>query len=146
VARDEVLDTSVIVQIIRAPSAWPALRQRLLGGGTYLSAVTIAELYAGTRSRQEALQIQHLADGMERIRRMLTPSHDEWAQAGRLMAWRIRLQGDLRPRDHLADLLILLSAARLNGAVVTANVRHFEAWARLAVRAGLDVAVIPYQP
>jgi len=76
---------------------------------------------------------------------LLTPSHDEWAQAGRLMARRIRLQGDLRPRDHLADLLILLCAARLNGAVVTANVRHFEAWATLAVRAGSDVTVIPYQ-
>jgi hypothetical protein len=29
---------------------------------------------------------------------------------------------------------------------MTANVRHFEAWARLAVSAGLDVTVVPYQP
>jgi hypothetical protein len=46
----------------------------------------------------------------------------------------------------LADVLILVSAARLHAAVVTANIRHFEVWAKLASAAGLDVAVTPYQP
>ena len=58
-----------------------------------------------------------------------------------MIARRIRLQGGLRPRDHLADVLILISAARLKGVVVTANLRHFEEWARLATAAGLDVTV-----
>jgi predicted nucleic acid-binding protein len=145
VARAEVLDTSVLIHVIRAPSTWPAFEQDLLTGRLWLSSVVVAELYAGTRSRQEALQVEHVAAAMRRIGRLLTPTHDEWAQAGRLMARCIRLQGELRPRDHLADLLILLSAARLNGAVLTLSVRHCEAWTRLAVRAGLDVVVSPYQ-
>jgi hypothetical protein len=78
---------------------------------------------------------------MQRIDRLLTPDHEDWTRAGRLIARRIRLQGDLRPRDHLADVLILVSAARVDGCVVTANLRHFEAWRRLAVAAGLDVTV-----
>jgi hypothetical protein len=48
--------------------------------------------------------------------------------------------------DHLADVLIVVSAARLKGAVVTLNVRHFETWAALANASGLDVAVTPFQP
>jgi hypothetical protein len=78
---------------------------------------------------------------MRRADRLLTPNDDDWIRAGRLIARRVRLHGTLRPRDHLADVLILLSAARLRGVVVTANLRHFEAWGHLAVSAGLDVLV-----
>ena len=78
---------------------------------------------------------------MGRRGQLLTPTLDEWSLAGRLMARRIRMQGALRPRDHLADVLILVSAARLNGTVLTANVRHFGPWAQIAARAGLDVSV-----
>jgi predicted nucleic acid-binding protein len=78
---------------------------------------------------------------MRRRDRLLTPDDEDWIRAGRLIARQIRLHGTLRPRDHLADVLILISAARLGGVVVTANLRHFEAWRRLAVAAGLDVMV-----
>jgi hypothetical protein len=37
--------------------------------------------------------------------------------------------------------LIVVSAARVAGEIVTANRRHFEAWTDLARRAGLDVWV-----
>ena len=58
-----------------------------------------------------------------------------------LLARRVRLFGPLRPRDHLADVLILVSAARIGGTVVTTNVRHFAMWQSLAEAAGLDVTV-----
>ena len=101
----------------------------------------VAELYAGTRSPDDARLLDRIVAAMERVDRLLTPSSGDWARDGRLMARRIRLRGDLRPRDHLADVLILVSAARLNGVVVTENLRHFQVWARLATAAGLDVAV-----
>lgn len=81
---------------------------------------------------------------MDRVGRLLTPTPGEWARAGRLIAPRIRLRGALRARDHLAEVLIVVSAARLNGTVVTANVQHFEMWTDLAGAAGLDVTVTPY--
>jgi hypothetical protein len=59
----------------------------------------------------------------------------------RLIARRIRLRGALRPRDHLADVLVVLAAARVRGVVLTANVQHLDAWVRLMRRAGLDVTV-----
>jgi hypothetical protein len=57
------------------------------------------------------------------------------------MARRVRLHGAVRPRDHLADVLIVVSAARLAGEILTANRRHFEPWTALARRSGLDVTV-----
>jgi predicted nucleic acid-binding protein len=146
VARAEVPDTNVLIQTIREPTTWLAFEQAIGSGQVWLSSVVIAEMYAGTRFREEALLLDRLAAIAKRIDRLITPTEEEWAHAGRLIARRVRLQGALQPRDHLAALLILLSAARLQGAVLTTNLRHFEAWARLAVRAGFDVVVTPYQP
>ncbi|MBI4493601.1 MAG: PIN domain-containing protein [Chloroflexi bacterium] len=142
-ARPDVPDTSALLDALRRPDRWPALDRSLRSGHVWLSSVVVAELYAGTRSPADALLLDRIVAALERVQRVLTPTAADWARAGRLMARRIRLQGDLRPRDHLADVLILVSAARLHGVVVTANLRHFEAWARLAVASGLDVAVRP---
>lgn len=134
-------DTSALLDAVRRPERWPALQRSLESGRTWLSSVVVAELYAGTRSPQDALVLDRIVAAMRRVGRELTPSEGDWARAGRLIARRIRLSGGLRPRDHLADVLILVSAARLGGVVVTANVRHFQAWARLASASGLDVEV-----
>jgi predicted nucleic acid-binding protein len=140
-ARPEVPDTSAILDALRRPERWPALERSLLAGQVWLSSVVMAELYAGTRSRDDQAILDRITLVMRRIDRILTPDHSDWIRAGRLMARRVRLQGELRPRDHLADVLILVSAARLHGTVITANLRHVEAWRRLALAAGLDVLV-----
>ena len=145
-ARAEVPDTSVLIRVIHDPGAWPAFQHALPSGRLWLSSVVLAELYAGTRSREDALLVDRIAAAMQRVERLLTPTPEEWTHAGHLIARRIRLHGALRPLYHLADVLILISAARLRGAVVTANVRNFGPWARLALGAGLDVVVIAYEP
>jgi predicted nucleic acid-binding protein len=110
-------------------------------GRIYLSSVVLFEMYAGTRSVEEAAVVDRIAAAADRVGRLLTPTHDEWTVAGRLIARRARLAGALEPRDHLADLLIVLTAARLQGEVVSANVRHMQQWVRLAQRSGLDVVL-----
>lgn len=145
-ARPEIPDTSVFIRVIREPKVWPGFQEGLTSGRIWLSSVVVAELYAGTRSREDGELIDRVAQAMARDGRLLTPDPIDWARAGRLMARRIRLQGALRLRDHLADVLIVVSAARLGGSVVTSDMRHFESWSRLARDAGLDVAVVPYAP
>lgn len=144
-ARPEIPDTTVLIRIVREPKNWPGFQEAVTAGRIWLSSVVVAELYAGTRSLEDGELIDRIAQAMARGQRLLTPGADDWARAGRLIARRIRLQGALRPRDHLADVLIIASAARLGGAVVTADVGHFEAWAQLARGAGLDVIVIPHR-
>jgi len=88
--------------------------------------------------------VERLVVGFTRAARLMTPTADDWRVAGQLLARRVRLQGPLRPRDHLADVLIAVSAARIQGTVVTANGRHFQAWASLAAASGLNATVTPY--
>lgn len=133
-ARPLVPDTTAFVDAIRHRRQ--AFFQAVLRGQVWVSSVVLCELYAGTRSADEARLVDRLAGGAARAGRLLVPAADEWAQAGRLLARRARLHGSLRPRDHLADVLILVSAARVSGAVATANREHFDAWASLGHRAG----------
>jgi predicted nucleic acid-binding protein len=146
VSRAEIPDTGVFILAMHDPAYWPGLERSLASGQTWLSSVVVAELYAGTRSPDDALRINRIVGAMEQAGRLLVPTNAEWARAGRLIARRTRLQGEVRPRDHLADVLILVSAARLHGTVITANRRHFDVWARLATAAGLNVTVTPLPP
>jgi len=84
--------------------------------------VVVAELYAGTRSREDAVIFDRITTTMNRIERLLVPGAAHWARAGRLLARRVRLDGALQPRDHLADVLILISAARLGAELVPESV------------------------
>ncbi len=138
-ARPLVADTTAFVQAIRAADA--AFFEAVLRGQVWLSAVVACELYAGTRSADEARLLDRLVRGARARERLLLPTTEDWAAAGRLLARRARLSGGVRPRDHLADVLIVVSAGRIGGEVLTANRVHVEAWAALARRAGLDVRV-----
>ena len=107
----------------------------------WLSTVVACELYSGTRSATEASQLDRLMHGARTAHRVLTPTEEDWTRAGQLLARRTRLHGALRPRDHLADVLIVASAGRIGGEILTANRVHFDVWADLARRSGLDVVV-----
>jgi predicted nucleic acid-binding protein len=141
-ARPQIADTTVWIALIRAArNGRRAPAAPLRAGGYWLSTVVLAELYAGTRSEAEAAQLHRLATEAQLGGRLLVPDVESWASAGQLLSRRRRLHGSLRPRDHLADLLIVLDAARVKGEVLTANVDHMRAWAELARRAGHDVLV-----
>lgn len=143
-ARPEVLDTSTVIHVIREPAAWEGFYSALVSGRTWLTAVTIAELFAGTRSREDALIVERMGASLQGGGRLLTPSALEWVRAGQMLARYVRLHGPLRPGDHLADVLILVTAARIGATVVTLNVRHFDMWGRQAQASGLDVTVTPF--
>jgi len=140
-ARPFVPDTTAFVHAIR--QAHQPFLDAVLRGRVWLSAVVACELYAGTRSATEARLLDRLVSGATARERLLVPTAEDWQVAGRLLSRRARLWGMLRARDHLADVLIVVSAARLGGEILTGNRAHFEAWAALARRSGMDVTVGP---
>ena len=132
-------DTTGFVHAIR--QAHQPFLDAVLRGQVWLSAVVACELYAGTRSAEEGRLLDRLLHGAAARDRLLVPSVEDWSAAGRLLARRVRLSGTLRPRDHLADVLMVVSAARVGGEILTANRAHFETWANLARRSGMNVTV-----
>lgn len=117
-----VFDTSVLVDQLRtnqfAGIAWT------VSGVIRHSAVAIAELYRGARSRADRRMIDDLA----RQPTVLTPTREMWFQSGRILA-RLASRHPIDPgtlrRLHF-DLLIALTAHGIGAAVVTTDRTHFE--------------------
>jgi predicted nucleic acid-binding protein len=130
-----------MIDLIRHPERWPRFGAAITEKRFYLSAVVMTELYAGTRSRDESAILDRILRSANRIHQVLTPTVEDWVLAGRLIARRIRLYGQFEARHHLAAVLIVVSTARVNGEVVSANVRHMTGWIDLARRNGLDVTL-----
>lgn len=129
--RPLLLDTTILIAALRDGARLVALRRLVATGRPYLTAVTVAELHAGARTREQAAAVAALAAVFARFDRLLAPAAAEWEAAGRLIArarWRRRA---MEPRDHYPDALIAQVAARLGATIVTANRADFRAWIAL---------------
>jgi predicted nucleic acid-binding protein len=117
-----VFDTSVLIDHLRTNRFADAVRR--LEGVIRFSAVVLAELYRGARTRTEVRVINSWA----RRPIVLTPTSEMWLRSGRTLAW-LAGQHPLDPeslrRLHF-DLLIALSARSIGATVVTTDRVHFE--------------------
>lgn len=96
-----------------------------------VSAVVLAELYAGARTRHDIRLIHQLRKPAEKRGKIVGPSLPDWFEAGQLMA---RLEGPLRGEGRarlLNDILIALSARKVGAVLYTLNGRDFEKIRRL---------------
>lgn len=144
--RSEVPDTSVFLELIWDPRRAKRFRRSVSSGRVWLSSVVAFELFAGSRDAEDAKSIRAIVNAMKRDNRLLIPTHDDWIFAAQLIARYSRLHGDVEARPHLADALIVVSAARLRGGtVITKNVRHMENWAELARTMGRRASVDAYE-
>lgn len=140
-ARPRVPDTTALVELIRSPRRLRRFARQFAADGTYISVVALTELYVGTRTREDALDLDALYWVARRTNRLITPIEADWRWVGRLVNRWSRLRGAIELGDHLADALIVVSAARVQADVVSANSRHIAVWVELARRAGLDVGL-----
>lgn len=101
-----------------------ALRQ----GRTRFSSVVTQELYASALSpadKRDYEAINHLSLRQSYI---LTPSHQDWTTSGILLARYQQRYGALKPRDHINDLLIAVSAANAEAELLTENDSDMRRW------------------
>jgi len=138
-----LFDTSVFIQIVRGRLPPDTVIKPLAAGRAYLSSVVAHELWAGVGIRADVIDMQWLLRAFDRVRAILTPTHEDWVHAGRLLAQYQRVYGTTGIRHHSHDVLIVLCAAQVDGTVLTANMRHMDRWVRLARRSGRSVSVEP---
>jgi predicted nucleic acid-binding protein len=137
--RARLFDTTVYIAAIR--SGERQALERLSGPLVWLSSVVSFELLAGTKSDPERAQLQRLVEAYRRRGRLLIPTDQEWQRAGDILARYGAAHGKVQPYDHVGDVLITLTAARLAGEVVTGNLVDFRRWAGWVRRSGGDVTV-----
>lgn len=123
--RPLLFDTTVLVAALRDEARLAALRRLAATRRCHLTAVTVAELQAGARSREQAAAVAGLTAVFARFERLLAPTAAEWEVAGRLIARARWLRGAMEPRDRYPDVLIAQVAARLGAAIVTVNRADF---------------------
>lgn len=109
---------------------------------TILSAVVAAELYAGTRSPEEKVQLDRLCLAHEALGNFSSPIRESWLQAGLMMGRYARRYGSLRAADHFRDVLIALEAVENAATLMTENARDFLRWQRLLLASGKRLKMV----
>jgi len=71
----------------------------------------------------------------------VVPTAEDWIRAGQGIRHYSRLYGNIEPREHVNDILILLAGAAIGAEVVTENAKHFTRWAFLLRRMGFSTRV-----
>jgi predicted nucleic acid-binding protein len=125
-----IFDTSVYVDVLRDAEFAKAFRPRYARDlpRTHFSSVVVQELLAGARTFRHRRQAAALYEPFERVRRMATPTHAIWTEAGTVLAAlyaRVPAARDKLRRGLLNDVLIALSGRTLGATVVTRDGADF---------------------
>jgi predicted nucleic acid-binding protein len=136
-----LFDTSVYIPYLRAEAYGALIDGSVRAGRVLLSAVVLAELYVGARSPQDKADLDAVLRGYASLGLLVVPSGEDWARAGQAIRRHRSLYGEVEPREHLNDVLILISGARMGAEVITENAKHFSRWASLFRRMGVSAHV-----
>ena len=143
--RHLVFDSSVIIPyLVRGLYTRPfetALRQ----GIALLPAPVLHELYAGTRSKRDKLDVDYIYRSFKQVNGILTPSADDWALSGVYIARYIRSFGEINPKDHIFDLLIAILASNVRAPLATENRADMQRWQRILRASGKNLVLFPVE-
>ena len=125
-----LFDTNVYIAVLRDVTFATAFRPRYLRDlpHTFFSSVVVQELLAGARTPRHERQARALYEPFERARRIVTPTHRIWKEAGTIVAAMFESTPQFRSKlsqGLLNDILIALSARSIEASVVTGNVEDF---------------------
>ena len=125
-----LVDTSVYVAVLRDRRFAAAFRPRYERAipRIHLSSVVVQELLAGARSASHRRLARTLIEPLERARRVVTPTHTIWRDAGEALAQLWNDAPSYRAAIHAGlvnDVLIALTARAIGARVLTRNGRHF---------------------
>jgi len=134
-----VVDTSILVGYLRAGRHGEFLRREMARGGVFLPDVVLYELQAGATTRDDRADVETLRRAL--ATKIVGTAPDDWVLAGRCLARYAERWGRVRPRDHVADALVAVTAARLKATVAAEDVRGMARWAWALRRLGADIRV-----
>jgi predicted nucleic acid-binding protein len=130
-ARKYVLDTSLYVRAFRSVEAAAELEHFYTNftPAIYLSSVVLHELLAGSNSPRKRRDIEEkIARPLNRVARLITPSHAAWEDAGILlsrMSLKEKLDLKRAPKSLVLDLLLASSCKEAGVILITENLKDF---------------------
>ncbi len=125
-----LLDTNVYLFALKSDEGAAFFEQRFLPlvFRTYLSSIVVEELYAGALDNTAIRLIERQVGVLERVGRIVTPTFQDWKDAGKLVARITRKEPGGKPKAQqmLNDILLALSARRIGADLFTFNREDFQ--------------------
>jgi predicted nucleic acid-binding protein len=124
-----LIDTDLYIDLIQSGSTLPVIRDLYENDapGIYFSSVVAQELLTGARSTAGRRRVEELFAPFERVGRVITPGHELWKEAGRMLSKILQHRQDLRSKlpALVNDCLVALSARSLGATLYTRNREDF---------------------
>ena len=134
-----VVDSSILISYLRSGKYESFLFTNLSRKTLFFPGSVLGELYAGATTREDRKDLESLRQALGE--NVVDTTTDDWILAGRCIAtYSIRF-GKIRPRDHILDVLIAISATKIGAALATENVDDMNRWKRVLTRMGKKVNV-----
>jgi predicted nucleic acid-binding protein len=123
-----LLDTNVYFHTLHDPAYLARYRAALLQvtPQTFLSSVVRLELVQGARGDIARARVGKAVEPLERVGRVLAPTHSDWMQAGVTQG---RIWDDhpsSRTKALQNDILIVCTARRIGAIIITENTADFD--------------------
>ena len=125
-----LLDTNVYTFAIKSDIGTDLFERRFLPlvFRTYLSSIVVEELYAGALDAGAVRLVERYVGVLERASRVVTPTFQDWKEAGKLVAQITRKEPGRKSKiqQMLNDILLALSARRIGADLFTFNRDDFQ--------------------
>jgi predicted nucleic acid-binding protein len=120
-----LIDTDLYIDLIQSGGTALVIRELYEkdAPGIYFSSIVAQELLAGARTPAGKRRVEILLAPFERARRIVTPGHREWRQAGDMLARILDRRPDLKTKlpALVNDCLLALSARAIGATLYTRN-------------------------
>lgn len=134
-----VLDSSILISYLRFGRHRTFLVTELERGTVFVPGVVFCELYAGAASRQDRADLESLRRAIGG--HLLGADEMDWLLAGRCMAYYAQRWGKIRPRDHLADVLVAVSAVKVGAVLASEDLPQMKRWGWVLGKVGRRLTV-----
>ena len=120
-----LIDTDLYIDLIQSGRTLPIIRELYdkEAPGIYFSSIVAQELLAGAISPAGRRRVETLFRPFERVGRVVTPGHNQWKDAGAMLAKVLRVRSDLKTKlpGLVNDCFLALSARSIGATLYTRN-------------------------
>jgi len=134
-----VLDSSILISYLRSGKYRQFLLAGLKRGTILVPGVVLCELYAGATSREDRADLEVLRRTLSS--HVLGAEADDWVLAGRCLSYYGARWGKIRPRDHLADVMVAVNAAQAGATLASEDLQQMKRWSWVLRRLGRRLTV-----
>lgn len=134
-----VPDSSVLISYLRFGKYRHFLITGLKRGTVFVPGVVLCELHAGASSREDRADLETLRRALGF--HLLGAGVEDWVLAGRCLSYYSGRWGKIRPRDHLADVLVAVSALKLGAVLISEDLKQMRRWSGILGKLGRNLKV-----